>query len=325
MDKKGCGRRTKRMPINLSIQFIKKIFVSIFGLTIIVYLLLAAAWFYILDHKETLSFARGSTLSRIMPSFKYLVDYANGEVPFDREQWESYKFYFEKASNMMPLRADVYGLLGYTYANLGEFHRAEAAFIKGVKLLPYYFWYRFNLGVAYYQQGQYAEAAESFNNALGLKLEETVNYIYKARMYVPLLIELPLHQKRIILGTGQAFEDVYLLMILCYLKSQDNDHLFKLAAYAINQQPAHPEIFYYYAGFAKFQLKDYPQALIYFDECIKRNPNFSEGYYYLGLTAKETGKEQLARVFLQQSVDIYQKHGPTLGNIEEKMKFRLFW
>ena len=304
---------------------LQKIIFSLSRLTVVIYLALALLWFYALDHKETLSYARGSTLSRIMPPFDYFVDYANGEVKFDKEKWEPYKFYFEKASRMMPLRADVYGLLGYTYYQLGKKLQAEEALIKGVKLLPHYFWYRYNLGVVYYQQGKYAEAAEAFNSGLGSGLEETVNYIYQARMYFPILLELPDHQKRVIVGTQNAFNSLYLFMIQCYLKLNDYQHLLGVSVYAINQNVKNPAIFYYYAGFAQYQLKDYVQALVYLDECVKRNPNFSEAYYYLSLAMKESGNAPLARVFLQKSVDMYQKYGSGLANIEEQMVLKLFW
>ena len=304
---------------------LQRIIFSISRLTVVVYLVLAFVWFYVLDHKEALSYARGSTLSRIMPPFDYFVDYANGEVKFDKEKWEPYKFYFEKASRMMPLRADVYGLLGYTYYQLGKKPQAKEALIKGVKLLPHYFWYRYNLGVLYYGEGKYAEAAESFNNGLGSVLEETVNYIYQAKMYFPVLLELPDHQKRVIVGTQNAFNNLYLFMIQCYLKLNDYEHLLGVAVFAINQNVKNADIFYYYAGYAKFQMKDYVQALVFLDESVKRNPNFAEGYYYLSLAMKESGNAPLARVFLQKSVDMFQKHGSALVNIEEHMTPRLFW
>lgn len=100
-----------------------------------------------------------------------------------------YLRYYEKLIEHFPNKADAYGMIGYFKNQLGQVDEALKAYEKSVEINPNFFWTRFNLGVLYYQQGDYPSASRHLQTALRLDPDQTIAAIEVSKnVYRPIAV-----------------------------------------------------------------------------------------------------------------------------------------
>lgn len=110
-----------------------------------------------------------------------------GFVHLFRKEFQEAELAAKKAIVLSPNYADGFGLLAFIANWRGKAEDAERYIKKAISLNPYHtFDYPWNLGLAYYTMGKYADAVEEFKNAL--ERNQTANYprLFLAASYVRL-------------------------------------------------------------------------------------------------------------------------------------------
>ena len=128
--------------------------------------------------------ARAMELSLEAPSFDYLAEcIKNPPAKPDESQLRLFQEYYLKAVRKIPQLTEAHGLLGFLHQLLNEPEQAKTFYRNALELNPNYFWVHFNLGVLHWDQGNFNNAAVSFQNALNTPIEANVKFIYSSRVY----------------------------------------------------------------------------------------------------------------------------------------------
>ncbi|MGD8577219.1 MAG: tetratricopeptide repeat protein, partial [Thiohalophilus sp.] len=113
--------------------------------------------------------------------------WALGYVHIHRKEYEEAEEAARKSIELSPNYADGYGLLAYISNWRGKAKQAEDYIKKAIDLNPYHsFDYPWNLGFAYYTQGQYTKAEASLRSALGRNANALYPRLFLAASYVRL-------------------------------------------------------------------------------------------------------------------------------------------
>ncbi len=152
--------------------------------------LLGGRIFYLIKENEKNKVSREiKILNHIMPrSFDYLVKTFQAKEAFDERKLKSYLYYYQKVAEYMPERADAIGMTGFCLYQLGKKEKAIAAYQRALKVNPYFFWFYYNLGVMYLEQGQMSKAKDMFNQAKDQQPARTLFFIKNSRRIYLLLI-----------------------------------------------------------------------------------------------------------------------------------------
>lgn len=118
------------------------------------------------------------------------VNWSLGFVHLFRQEYAQAEEAAKKSVALSPSYADGYGLLAFVSNLRGRPADAERYIKKAISLNPYHtFDYPWNLGLAYYNQGRYKEAAEALedalqrnDNALWVRLYLAASYVRLGRM-----------------------------------------------------------------------------------------------------------------------------------------------
>ena len=189
--------------------FLKNIFKIIITVFLFCFLLYTVNTYY---HKGQIT-----RINYFMPlSYGYFSKLARGQADNIETKLPPYKFYYQLLIKRWPQMAEPYGLLGFCEYYLGNIPEAIDAYEKAKTLNPYFFWFHYNLGIIYFQDGQYDKAIESFSQAQASDPKRAVMFINTSeRLYFPILrsyIKNP--QKEISEQLQKAYRDSNVLMVL---------------------------------------------------------------------------------------------------------------
>jgi len=117
------------------------------------------------------------TISYYYPAFGYFADIVAGTQPPKKEWMQGYYFgkpyifhqYYQKAAQLLPDSDAAHFLLGFCQYYLGLGDMARTQYETAAALNPYFFWSYYNLGVIYFQQGDFLKSAMALTQALALK------------------------------------------------------------------------------------------------------------------------------------------------------------
>ncbi len=267
-----------------------------------------------LDAKASQRTANLLALNRIRPeSFNYLVKLSKEQVEPDADSIDGFVHYYEKVLQFVGHRADGYGLLAYSLCQKGEKKKCVEAYKRAIKENATFFWYYHNLGVVYYQDGRYKEAFDILSQGVVLPPEATFTYIGTSqRLYVPLLsMDSEDIRPKLISEYRLGHKDSYLMMVQSAYGLKDYKEGLQLAIRAIENQLDQRGEFYFYAGLASHELKDYPKAVYFFKESMKRDEKNHEVVYHLALSIQAAGKAQMAQKIIQKSEGLKRLSGST--------------
>jgi tetratricopeptide (TPR) repeat protein len=294
--------------------FIRLIFFRVAGL----YLLFALLFLIFVDGDAILHYARGTTLSRIIPDFAPLIAFNDQGKKIDPEKWYTYINYYQQVWKFQPDRSDVAGLLGYCFFYSGDVVKSEQYLRKALQEEPAVCSFNYNLGLIYYKKGDYQKALEFFRKALDADVIHDMNYVTSSRVFFPLLKNVDEVAGEITEKLRLGYKKALMLSIICCQHLKDYSTMSSLAKTAIKTYVFDDDFFNFYSGVASYQLGLKLEAIYFFREVIKTRPELADSYYYLGLLMQETG--QNAYVDPMQKQYLFLKNNPqnTVSSLEER-------
>lgn len=171
-----------------TVECLKKIFFIAIGSYLLVFVLfhLNKLNFDLSKDESTL---RATILNNIRPrSFDYLIEIYNQGKDGGRGHLKEYLNYYNKVSDYVPSQSEALGLSGFCYYYLGDKKRSLVNYSKAVELNPDFLWFYYNIGVIYFTQNQYQQAADTFYKAARTKPEENMKFILSSqRLYMPIV------------------------------------------------------------------------------------------------------------------------------------------
>jgi tetratricopeptide (TPR) repeat protein len=96
-----------------------------------------------------------------------------------------------------------------------------------VDINPFFFWPYYNLGVIYFQMGDYVSSAKILSKALSLKKEITLEILYQSPFYRQIWRKIPDPPQTLENNLDQGRQDAALLLAACFLKARAYDQVLK--------------------------------------------------------------------------------------------------
>lgn len=214
--------------------------------------------------------------------------------------------YFQKIARTSPDRADAHAVAGYCLYYLNQRPRAVNELKRAAKLHPQFFWFYYNLGMAYYEMGDFSEAIAAFENAIEVRPETALLYISTSPIYQDILQSLPAGSYSPITALRQGYRTVHHYLMFSYYQQKDLQTMMQVAIVASGRYGSDGE-FLYYAGVAAYEQGLAQEAAAFFERCLKINPNDSRAMVYLAAALQKMGKTELAGKILIRARLL---HGP---------------
>ncbi len=301
--------------------------IKLTGRAFVVYLIVLAFVFFLIDQDKIHNHAIVASLSRLDTSFDYIVLGMKQKTKFERRFLLSHQHYYQKVIDLLPPMADAYGMLGFFHYHLGAYDKARAAYKKASELNPHFLTYYYNLGLLYFKKGDYSQAAGSFIKAIETHLANCLVFVMSSKLYASFFVSLneekDVLESEIEMKLRENFRQCYLMLILSYYRLQNYPQMIQQASEAISLDLQPQDDFYFYIGLASHQLKDYERSIFFLKESIKRNPDLSDAFYYLALSMKALGKEELATKSMQKAIYLYNTKGSILGQ-EDQLEVEIY-
>lgn len=288
---------------------------SVIFLYLIIFLLLQV----LVDKNTIEKGVMGRALNEIKPSsYEYLIKLSQGKASFDKNKIEKYAYYYKKVIRYQPKMGSAYGMLGFCYFHLGKHNEAVSSYIKALEINPYFFWFHYNLGLVYFKNSQYEQAALSFEKAKKAVPEHTLKFIRASKViYAPIVREnLEKFGKAMRGQLMNGYRDSQILLTLSYYHLKKYEGVLNEVSYALKSELERKEVFYYYAALALYKLKRYDHAAFFLKKSIKIEPRHTEAFHYLGLILRELGKQEAALMALKQAKILHETNGSFIKKIE---------
>jgi len=278
----------------------KQLFNRIFNLVgrraITVYIAIFLLSLLCVDYGRIGYHVKAVTLSRFMPgSFIDLIEFAKNPKRIQEFKLEEYVQYYEKVVDFLPMaRGETYEILGFCYYYLGQYRQSLTAYIKAERINPEFFWPHYNLGVIYFQRGYYEKSIMSFEKALATKLSDNFDVINSSKVFNPILMSSYQFTSETMLRLKTAYRDSHVLLVLSYYNLHNFAEMFQCARTAIASNLNDDGSFYYYAGLAAYKMGLYKESAYFLQEYTAKNSDFANAFYYLGLSLRALGNEDLS-------------------------------
>ncbi len=264
---------------------------------IVFYLIVYSFSNVIVDYEKIRFGLKIKILNSVMPqSFSYLIESVEAQKEKDALIIEQYVKFYVKVVEFFPERADALGMLGFCYYHLGQVKKAISAYTQATSLEPDLFWFPYNLGLIYAQNGQYQKAKDYFHKALNADLKKTLGYITASKViYRGLLLHVRQGEQELNRRLNEGYRNALNFFIFCAYQTGDFNDLTQYFNQAVTLKVKDLDKIYRYAGIVTYRMGKYNDALFYFKESLRNNPqNGEEIYYYLGLTYQALGDDTLA-------------------------------
>ena len=242
-------------------------------------------------------------LNQLMPTnFVYLIETIEKRGTTGKKEIIIYRNFFEEMIKHFPETSDAYPLLGFSYYYEDKHDRAVATLKKSVKKSPEYFWNYYNLGVIYFHDGNYKEAVKYLEKAVKSDPQKTLQFILNSSaVYRLVRSDNRISDDQLTWRFALGVQAAYRLIILSHERLRNYADMFSSAQSALEAKIGAEETFYYYSGLSQYHMKNYDQALAFFQECLKRDSDHPESYYYIGLILKNQGDKVNAERVLTRS------------------------
>lgn len=257
-----------------------------------------AVVFYVLIYFMTTSFVdfdqikfgyKIRLLNKIIPkSYSLMIDLAQGKPLDDRARLKPYIKFYEKLVGFFPERADAFSVLAFCYYHNQEWQPAVSAYQQALDLNADVFWFHYNKGFILYKNKQFQDALKVFEGARGCELSSTVEFIKESKIVYRLIgvddaVFFAQANQRLIQGR----EDVYFLSALIGYSLKRYDELLAMADLARSQGIQDAD-FWFYAGMAAFQMKNYDAASECFIFCLSRDQQNVKAWEILEQSARQS-------------------------------------
>ena len=244
---------------------------------------------------------------------------------FRFQSFQDYLHYYRKVAEYIPNRDDAFGLSGFCYYYLGQEYQAKKAYKKALEINKYFFWHYYNLAVIHFKNGQYEEVAALLKKALDIKPKMAVMVMLTSKIYNDIFGSVESLGDKPTESLGAGYADARRMLVLSYYHLKDFENMLQVAEYSFRTKADPTMDFYFYAGLAAYEMKQYGRAIQIFQEMAEKNPLSCEAFHYIGLSARALGREDVARGALRQAERLRKKHTSYERiNIEDKIKVQFF-
>ena len=207
-----------------------------------------------------------------------------------------YVLYFKTMSNTVKKSSTAYAMLGYCHYHLGDQNKAAQFYRKAIDINPTFFWFHYNLGLIYFQQGQYAKAQDALQKAAQCRMEDALIFINISKFYKEMNRALSNLDYDTQASLADGYRAVHEVLAKSYYRSKKYHESFVILENSARLGLHTQDVLYYYSGLTALGMKDYEHAAALFQRSIKANPADRDAYYYLGLCLDKMGmKEQADR------------------------------
>jgi tetratricopeptide (TPR) repeat protein len=239
-----------------------------------------------------------SRLDYLTPSFRELINISQTLTPRDKEKLGPYIRYYEKVLEYSPRIAEASILLGSCYYYAGDKEKAVLFYEEAVQKAPRFFWPTYNLGVIYFKDGLFEKAVESFLSALSVQPDVSRKLIDDSFVYKQFFTAAGISDAAVTQGLKESRKNACKLLVLSLLRLKRFQLAHDMALYAASTFKDSKDFFYYYTGLAEYEMKQYSQALPFFQACFNINPQRITALYYQGLCYQNLGIEKTAAELL---------------------------
>jgi len=312
----------KKIEFKSLIMFVLRKVAWVARLAVIPYLFVFLFLSLIIDHDKMCT----RTLNHLMPDFGYLSDITKDPEKLQVEKLDKYKRYYEKVVAYTPENASGLSMLGFCYYNMGRQKEALSLYERAAKLHPMFFWFHYNLGVAYFNEGRYSQATDSFMKAINSRWEVTLAYMHSSVTYQRIISsDLKHYSYALTRSLNEAYYRACALTVISYYHLEEFPAVLHNATYAIEKNLGDKRIFHYYGGIAAYKLGWYAQAINLLQKYVYSGHKdiSSDAFLYLGLSLEAIGQKGRANVFLKQAEAAKGTKDPSIS-IEDKVTVQIF-
>jgi tetratricopeptide (TPR) repeat protein len=233
--------------------------------------------------------------------------------PVTASELSGFNRYFAMVVKLYPTRADAHGLLGYTEFHGGDLDSAQQSYERSVYLQPGFFWTNFNLGVVYFQQGDFVRSSQLLVRALACDTAEALAFILESRrLYLPSVHAQGLKSNQdIVQQINQAKVQAYELLALNYWRLQQTDRAVTFSQTAVKSLGQKAPGLKYFAALGALREGDEKAAVDYLQQSIEEGFRVAEAYVLLAKTAALFGQEKTAQNALHTARQLNEQ-GQTL-------------
>jgi len=245
--------------------------------------------------------AKLRSLNFYMPHpLSFLVEIEN-EQEIDTQRLQHYKRYYHKIVQFMPQMGDGHAMLGYCLFYVGDFKAATDSYLRAVALNDAFFYNYYNLGVLYFKQERYQEAANMLMRAVSKDPVVAIKYMVASKIYQQMLSSLTEKQGVGIQNVRERYRDAFALISITFYRMGRFQDMLEGAKLAVQSDLDTDGQFYYYAGLASHRLKKYNEAAVFLRVSIQKNQSDAESLQLLGLTLQTLGEKEAALQFLKMA------------------------
>lgn len=277
-------------------QLLKYLSTRVFILYLAVFLLSLC----FVDYKMFAIRVKVATLNRFRPtSFKELTQ-VNREL--SKAELIKYRTYYLGLVNLMENKPGAHGILAFCYHRLGQDKKAIESYKKAIGMFQHYFWFNYNLGLIYYEMGNYKLASDSFKQALNVAVNDNLMFITTSKTYYQVLVETDLTKEDLINNLKAGYNQCAILLLKTYDDLGDYPAVIKTANFALSKGYQYHGLIYFYAGKAAYKQGNYSLAASLLAKSLERYQLNPQTYEYLGETLQKMGKEREGMDFLNKGM-----------------------
>jgi tetratricopeptide (TPR) repeat protein len=274
-----------------------------------------------LDYHKLAQNAVPQTMSRLTPPMDYFSEFVDKDGGYDRFKLMNCVNYHKAVGDFFAFqRAEAYGMLGFCYDRLGRQSQAVSSYREAIALNPDYFWPYYDLGVIYYQQGQYARAEEYLRQAIDQNPIKSLVLLSRSKVYNDVRLSKQDGEYDFLEGLKQGHTKAYILLMDSLYRTGSYDELLKTALYGLKEGLDTQGIFYYYVGLAAFYQKSYKQAIEFLQTALQADPDNADALMYMGLCMHMANKEDMAQALMHKAAMLKEQEG-TAPYLKARVRF----
>jgi len=263
------------------------------------------------------------TLNLRMPSFAYLRDNEKTPAQYDRRTLKKHIEYFEWLTIYFPNKVDSYGMLGFSYYQVGDIPKALAAYKKAHEIASKIFIFPHSAGVIYFKEGKYHDSALYLQKAVECSPTIVAQFLSMAGEYQRLFMGVD-NAKDLVMGRlDENYRNCYLLLVESYLRLHNYEFVARMALSAIKMGFDGDGTFSYYAGLAALKRAMYSQANFLLMQSIKKNPENADAFALMAMSLKATGDHEKAVLALEKSMALQKQQKPDVP-LEQRVFLPLY-
>ena len=251
--------------------------------------------------------AHRQRLNFLPESRHYPRDFSLRQRPYEKAQFlfslQYYRTVLALADNIKQkqkkddpaLRGQTQALMGFCFYYLGDTPKAIATYQKSLKTFPASFENHLNLGRIYFQKKNYPAAIDELKHA-------EINYLALAKSLTPVQSGNANLYRDIAIQAFPEYIKIRKLLVLSHFYLAQSREMLSVATRSVLEQ-VEPQnsFFYYYAGIAAFQIKDYSLAVPFLKQAIEKDPHFLPAYEFLSLCVDALGQKEAAQNISRQA------------------------